>query len=130
MWSKKGERRANSFTAAPPAKLEDLQVLRLWSGAAPGQQGEDPATDIPTLTVYLPPTGKANGAAMIVFPGGAYSHLSPREGLPTVQWLARNGITAAGQHRGSTSAICTALNAWWPTELDRKHNYLDQTEPN
>lgn len=86
--------KAPALIATPPAKLEDLQVLRLWSGAAPGQVGEDPATDIPTLTVYLPPTGKANGAAMIVFPGGAYSHLSPREGLPAVQWLARNGITA------------------------------------
>src|SRR5204863_4196608 len=29
-----------------------------------------------------------------VFPGGAYSHLSPREGLPAARWLASNGITA------------------------------------
>ena len=86
--------KAPALIATPPAKLEDLQVLRLWSGAAPGQLGEDPAVDIPTLTVFLPRTGKANGAVMIVCPGGAYSHLSPREGLPTVQWLARNGITA------------------------------------
>jgi hypothetical protein len=35
---------------------------------------------------------------------------------------------AAGQHRGSTSAICAAPNAWRPTELDRRHNYLDPTE--
>jgi acetyl esterase/lipase len=79
--------------AQPPAQLADLQVLRLWSGAAPLQKGEDPAKDIPTLTVFVPPTGKANGAAMIVFPGGAYSHLSPREGLPAARWLAGNGIT-------------------------------------
>ncbi len=31
---------------------------------------------------------------MIIMPGGAYSHLSPREGLPTAQWLASNGITS------------------------------------
>jgi acetyl esterase/lipase len=82
-----------NLIATPPARLEDLQVLRLWSGPAPLQQGENPATDIPTLTVFLPATGKANGAAMIVFPGGAYSHLSPREGLPAAQWLASHGIT-------------------------------------
>ncbi len=80
--------------ADPPARLADLQVLRLWPGAAPLQDGDDPAKDVPTLTVFLPPTGKATGAAVIVFPGGAYSHLSPREGLPAVRWLAANGITA------------------------------------
>ncbi len=78
----------------PPARLEDLQVLRLWSGDAPLQNGEDPARDIPTLTVFLPPTGKAGGASMVICAGGAYSHISPREGIPTGQWLAKNGITA------------------------------------
>ena len=77
----------------PPVQLEDLQILRLWSARAPLQQGDDPAIDVPTLTVFLPLTGKASGAAMIVMPGGAYSHLSPREGLPAAQWLASNGIT-------------------------------------
>jgi acetyl esterase/lipase len=77
----------------PPVPLEDLQILRLWPAQAPLQQGDNPAIDIPTLTVFLPPTGKASGAAMIVMPGGAYSHLSPREGLPTAQWFASNGIT-------------------------------------
>ncbi len=80
--------------ATPPGQLEDLQILRLWSGRAPLQQDENSAVDIPTLTVFLPPTGKASGAAMIVMPGGAYSHLSPREGIPTAQWLASNGITS------------------------------------
>ncbi len=83
-----------TLLAAPPARLEDVQVLRLWPDQAPLQQGDNPATDIPTLTVFLPPTGRANGAAMVIFPGGAYSHLSPREGLPAAQWLASNGITA------------------------------------
>lgn len=77
----------------PPVQLEDLQILHLWPAQAPLQQGDNPAVDIPTLTVFLPPMGKASGAAMIVMPGGAYSHLSPREGLPTAQWLASNGIT-------------------------------------
>lgn len=77
-----------------PAQLTDLAVLRLWPGAAPEQDGDDPAKDIPTLTVLLPPTDHATGACMIVFPGGGYSHLSAREGLQAARWLAANGITA------------------------------------
>lgn len=80
--------------AKPPAKLEDMQVLRLWPEQAPLQHGDNPAIDVPTLTVFLPPTGKASGAAMVVIPGGGYDHVSPREGIPGGQWLAKNGITA------------------------------------
>jgi acetyl esterase/lipase len=83
-----------TLVATVPAQLVDGQVLRLWPGPAPLQNGDNPAVDVPTLTVFLPPPGKATGAAMIVMPGGAYSHLSPREGLPAVRWLAENGITA------------------------------------
>ena len=86
--------RTAPLLAAPPARLEDLQVLRLWPGEAPLQAGDDPKVDVPTLTVFLPPAGKASGAAMVIMPGGGYDHLSPREGLPTAQWLASNGITA------------------------------------
>jgi acetyl esterase/lipase len=86
--------RTAPLQAAAPARLEDLQVLRLWPGPAPLQNGDDPGIDVPTLTVFLPPTGKASGAAMVIMPGGGYDHLSPREGLPTAQWLASNGITA------------------------------------
>src|SRR5215212_8180540 len=56
-----------TLLAAPPTRLADLQVLRLWSGSAPLQVGDDPAKDIPTLTVFLPPTGKVTGSAVIVF---------------------------------------------------------------
>lgn len=87
------EAKTPPLLATPPAKLEDTQVLRLWPKEAPLQNGDDPAVDIPTLTVFLPPTGKATGSAMVVMPGGAYSHLSPREGLPAAHWLASNGIT-------------------------------------
>jgi acetyl esterase/lipase len=79
--------------ASPPVQLEDLQILRLWPTQAPLQQGDDMVIDVPTLTVFLPPTGKASGAAMVVMPGGGYSHLSRREGLTASQWLASNGMT-------------------------------------
>jgi len=85
---------ASKILPSPPKQLEDLQILRLWAGPAPLQQGDNPAADTPTLTVYLPPYGKATGAAMVICPGGAYTHVSPREGIPAGQWLAKNGITA------------------------------------
>jgi hypothetical protein len=37
----------------PPLPISDGQVIRLWSGAAPGALGNDDS-DIPALTVYLP----------------------------------------------------------------------------
>ncbi len=80
--------------ATPPAKLADLQVLKLWPDQAPLQHGANADIDVPTLTVMLPPDGKASGAAMVVIPGGGYDHVSPREGIPGGQWLASNGITA------------------------------------
>ena len=80
--------------AAQTAPTPPLPVIPVWPGTPPLAQGSDPGKDIPTLTVYAPPAGKATGAAIVVLPGGAYSHLSDREGKPTSQWLAQNGITA------------------------------------
>ena len=80
--------------AKPPAQLTDLAVLQLWPETAPGQDGNDPAVDVPTLTVFLPAPGQATGSAVIVLPGGGYGHLSAREGLQGARWLAAHGITA------------------------------------
>jgi len=99
--------------AVAPARLADLQVLRLWPGRAPEQIGDNPDVDVPTLTVFLPPTGKATGAVMVVIPGGGYDHVSPREGIPAGQWLAKNGITAfVLKYRVSRS------NYHYPAEID------------
>ena len=50
---------------------------------------------VPTLTVFRPTAGKANGTAMVVLPGGSFRALAwDVDGLETAQWLARNGITA------------------------------------
>ncbi|MEO6245290.1 MAG: hypothetical protein ABIQ12_07620, partial [Opitutaceae bacterium] len=46
-----------------------LGPIRLWEGDAPGALGQRPQ-DTPTLTPYRPAAGIANGAAMIVLPGG------------------------------------------------------------
>lgn len=66
----------------------------LWTDGAPGAIGKE-AADIPTITAYLPAKEKANGAAIIVCPGGGYSHLSDvKEGGQVAEWLNTLGITA------------------------------------
>ena len=49
----------------------------------------------PTLTPFLPKKGKANGAAVLVIPGGGFQFVSiSNEGWPVAQWLADRGIAA------------------------------------
>jgi acetyl esterase/lipase/lysophospholipase L1-like esterase len=67
-------------------------TITLWPAGAPGAIGKEPA-DIPTLTPYLPKE-KATGAAVIVCPGGGYSHLADHEGRPVAEWLSSIGISA------------------------------------
>src|SRR5437660_3791323 len=69
------------------------QPIVLWPNGAPGAAGQT-AEDIPTLTPYFPPAEKATGAAIIVCPGGGYSHLADHEGRPVAEWLSTMGITA------------------------------------
>lgn len=69
------------------------QVLPLWpAGAVPGALGTDD-TDIPAITIYSPPAGKNNGAAVVICPGGGYGHLAPHEGEPVARWLNDLGAT-------------------------------------
>jgi acetyl esterase/lipase len=65
----------------------------LWPQGAPGAVGGEPA-DVPTLTPYLAPKGRATGAAVVVCPGGGYQHLAEHEGRPVAEWLNSVGVTA------------------------------------
>jgi acetyl esterase/lipase/ketosteroid isomerase-like protein len=66
----------------------------LWPGGAPGALGDAPA-DKPKLTPYLPPAGEANGAAVVVCPGGGYARLaSDHEGKQVAEWLNSFGVSA------------------------------------
>ncbi len=66
----------------------------LWNEGAPEAVGKEPL-DIPTITPYFPEKEKATGAAVIVCPGGGYSHLSEiKEGSDVAKWLNSFGITA------------------------------------
>ncbi len=87
-------------------------TLPLWSGEVPGEKdqkvGKEKAEDKnkdgiirisnvskPTITVYQAPADKANGAAIIVAPGGGYGILaSSHEGTDVCEWLNDLGVTA------------------------------------
>jgi acetyl esterase/lipase len=50
---------------------------------------------IPTVTMFSPAPGTANGTAMIVAPGGAFTFLMvDYEGYDMARWLAKRGVTA------------------------------------
>jgi acetyl esterase/lipase len=93
------------------------QIIPVWNGPAPGsgetsqKEGSLDLTDTrftppnpdtlvwnvtqPTLAVFRPAAGKANGTAIIVAPGGGFRVLSYKnEGLRVAQWLADHGVTA------------------------------------
>ena len=79
-------------TSAP--LLQDPQTIPLWQGRAPGAQG-DAAEDIPTLTIYMPPSTIGPMTAVIVAPGGSYRALSMnKEGRAPANYLNALGIAA------------------------------------
>jgi acetyl esterase/lipase len=83
-----------------------VQVIPLWEKGAPGfesrrnepEQHQDwwyKNIHNPSLTVFLPPAGKANGAAVIVAAGGGHRELvfNP-EGVEPAEYLASLGVTS------------------------------------
>jgi len=86
------------------------KVIRLYDGPAPGsedwkQTEQESRTNLwqtriafnvanPTLTVFQPPAGKANGTAVVICPGGAFFALSiDSEGNDVAHWLTAKGVT-------------------------------------
>jgi acetyl esterase/lipase len=63
----------------------------LWPDGAPGALGKE-EKDIPTLTPFWPEKAKANGAAMVVCPGGGYGGLAGHEGKDYALWFNEQGI--------------------------------------
>ena len=97
---------------ADTAPADPTETIPLWPGTAPGlpavapvEKWEERSTDPafhdraisgmarPRLLVFRPV--KANGAAMMIMPGGGYARMSAdREGLEIGRWLAAHGVTA------------------------------------
>jgi acetyl esterase/lipase len=87
-------------------QLHAQQVIPLWEKGAPGFESrrDEPEQHKdwwyknihhPSLTVFAPPEGKANGTAVIVAAGGGHRELvfNP-EGVEPAQYLASLGVTA------------------------------------
>jgi acetyl esterase/lipase len=69
-------------------------VIRLWKDRAPRSTGDKDA-DIPTITAYLADPAKANGAAVVICPGGGYSGLTMTyEGVDVAKWFNQHGVSA------------------------------------
>lgn len=50
---------------------------------------------VPTLSIFVPNKQTTNGTAVIICPGGGYSHLAiDKEGHKVAEWLNKLGITA------------------------------------
>lgn len=88
------------------ALAQAQQVIPLWEKGAPGFEARRAEPEQhkdwwyknihnPSLTVFLPAAGKANGTAVIVAAGGGHRELvfNP-EGVAPAQYLASLGVTA------------------------------------
>jgi acetyl esterase/lipase len=70
------------------------EAIKLWETSAPNAIGNE-AADSPTITPFPAPKELASRAAVLVLPGGGYSHLSEiKEGSDVARWLNSLGITA------------------------------------
>jgi acetyl esterase/lipase len=84
---------ARIISAEAQVNSESKEML-LWEKGTPGAVGNE-AADKPTLTISLPPSVQANGAAVVICPGGGYGFLAvDHEGKQIAQWLNSVGVAA------------------------------------
>jgi acetyl esterase/lipase len=88
---------AQTQPCAAPGDNNDflgIQTIRLWPGDAPEAKGKS-CEDTPTLTIFSPRRGSANGSAVVIFPGGAYLGLAADlEGREVADWFTAKGFRA------------------------------------
>jgi acetyl esterase/lipase len=101
---------ANPAWAQAPIPVPEIpSAIRLYPGVAPGSESSTQVEQweqspngrrarnvtVPVLIPVLPATGKANGTAVIVVPGGAFRRLAmDNEGFGVANWLAQQGVSA------------------------------------
>ncbi|MEY2878160.1 MAG: hypothetical protein RLZZ15_540 [Verrucomicrobiota bacterium] len=117
---------AAALRAAAPTPPAEAAEIPLWSGTAPGSETEklprpdfaevwsgEPGkrgvrqTTAPTFHVFLPPPAKANGAALVVAPGGGYNIVM----LEPEGWLVARRLAAEG------TAVFVLKYRHWNREL-------------
>ena len=89
------------------ASAAEQNVVLLWPNGAPGSEGKTAPEKVrltpegehvissvhqPSLTVYLPPSETATGAAVVIAPGGSHVELwVDHEGYDVAKWLSAHG---------------------------------------
>lgn len=75
------------------AYAQQGKTYPLWPNGAPNTNGN--ATDTAKITVFLPDKAKATGRAVVICPGGGYSHLAMQhEGTDWAHFFNQQGIAA------------------------------------
>lgn len=94
-----------SFLPVTLLAANEPVVIPLWPEGVPGRRTDGPPEGLvdgrivhvhePTLTVFTPQDVPANGAAVIVIPGGGYVRIAigGPNGGPTTKWLNSLGVT-------------------------------------
>lgn len=116
------------FLTAVPAQSDD--PIFVWPDLAPGEtergtgvtlpmraQDNPPITRVekiqrPPMSVILP-TAKANGAAVLILPGGGFGRVVPDlEGSEAAQWLGTLGVTSFVLNYRTNERIQPGEPAW------------------
>lgn len=73
--------------------VDNPYTVPLWPNGAPGAVGNEDA-DKPTLTIYKPAGPQNTGTAIVICPGGGYTHLAmDHEGHEVARLMTAHGIT-------------------------------------
>ena len=78
------------WSSPPPRTIEGVPPEQTFQGMGGASVGTMMLRNVsePTLTVYAPAPGKANGAGVIVCPGGGWSILAwQHEGIDVAEWF-------------------------------------------
>ena len=77
-----------------PGVCDAAEWVPLWPEGAPGAKGTEDR-DVPALMAFPAPAETANGAAVVVCPGGGYGGLAmDHEGHQIAAWLNERGVSA------------------------------------
>lgn len=90
-WTRSAAAQQRSIGDPPPSGY--ARILALWPNGAPLAKGSA-SIDVPKL-YYYPAAGGGVRSAVIVLPGGGYTHvMMEKEGAVEARWLAARGVAA------------------------------------